>query len=64
LDNGFNRKLFEAIIDEEQAHFNYFDNVGEHINKLGDSYLSQIGGTPADTGTPTQEFVASKGGAA
>jgi bacterioferritin len=65
-ENGdsLSMKLFETIIDEEQSHFNYFDNVGEHINKLGASYLSQIAGTPADTGTPTQGFVASKGGAA
>jgi bacterioferritin len=56
--------LFETIIDEEQSHFNYFDNVGEHINKLGASYLSQIAGTPGDTGTPAQGYVASKGGAA
>jgi bacterioferritin len=65
-ENGdsLSMKLFETIIDEEQSHFNYFDNVGEHINKLGASYLSQIAGTPADTGIPTQGFVASKGGAA
>jgi bacterioferritin len=65
-ENGdsLSMKLFETIIDEEQAHFNYFDNVGEHINKLGSSYLSQIAGTPGDTGTPAQGFIASKGGAA
>jgi len=65
-ENGdsLSMKLFETIIDEEQAHFNYFDNVGEHITKLGASYLSQIAGTPGDTGTPAQGFIASKGGAA
>src|SRR4030043_2243120 len=26
-------KTLEAIIDEEQIHFNYFDNVSEHIEK-------------------------------
>jgi bacterioferritin len=57
-------KLFETIIDEEQAHFNYFDNVGDHIKTLGAAYLSQIAGTPADTGTPAQGFIASTGGAA
>ncbi len=57
-------KLFETIIDEEQTHYNYFDNVGEHITKLGPAYLSQIAGTPADTGTPAQGFIAIKGGAA
>src|SRR4030043_347083 len=28
-------KLFESIIDEEQEHYNYFNNVREHIEKLG-----------------------------
>ena len=51
-------KLFEGIIDEEQIHYNYFDNVGEHIKKLGAAYLSQIAGTPADTGGPAKGFVA------
>lgn len=51
-------KLFEAIIDEEQIHFNYFDNVGGHIEKLGDAYLSQIAGTPSATGLQTRGFVA------
>ena len=65
-DNGdsTSMKLFEAIIDEEQVHFNYFDNVGEHITNLGAAYLSQIAGTPGDTGAPAQGFIAAKGGAA
>ena len=50
-------KLFETIVDEEQAHFNYFDNVNEHIQKLGPAYLAQIAGTPADTGPPSKGFV-------
>jgi len=65
-ENGdsISMKLFETITDEEQAHFNYFDNVGDHIKNLGSAYLSQIAGTPADTGSPAQGFMASKGGAA
>lgn len=50
-------KLFETIVDEEQAHYNYFDNVNEHIQKLGPAYLAQIAGTPADTGPPSKGFV-------
>ena len=57
-------KLFEAIIDEEQVHFNYFDNVRDHIEKLGDAYLAQIAGTPSATGLQTQGFVARQGSAA
>ncbi len=43
-------KLFEQIIDEEQAHFNHFDNVADHIKNLGDVYLSKLAGTSASTG--------------
>ena len=50
-------KLFETIVDEEQTHYNYFDNVNEHIQKLGPAYLAQIAGTPADTGAPSKGFV-------
>lgn len=50
-------KLFETIIDEEQAHMNYFDNVGGHIQNLGDTYLSKIAGTSASTGPSTKGFV-------
>ncbi|NIS62213.1 MAG: bacterioferritin [Proteobacteria bacterium] len=54
-------KMFEEIIDEEQVHFNYFDNVNDHIEKLGDTYLAQIAGTPSATGLATQGFVARQG---
>ncbi|HMM59382.1 MAG TPA: ferritin-like domain-containing protein, partial [Candidatus Rifleibacterium sp.] len=50
-------KLFETIIDEEQAHFNYFDNVNGHLENLGDTYLARIAGTPADTGPASKGFV-------
>ena len=53
--------LFETIIDEEQVHYNYFDNVSDHIEKLGDTYLAQIAGTPSATGLQTQGFVARQG---
>lgn len=56
-------KLFEAIIDEEQMHFNYFDNVTGHIERLGQAYLAQIAGTASATGLQTQGFVARQGGA-
>ena len=56
-------KLFEAIIDEEQVHFNYFDDVDSHIGQLGAVYLAQIAGTPSATGLGTQGFVAREGGA-
>ncbi|MGE4420743.1 MAG: ferritin-like domain-containing protein [Pseudodesulfovibrio sp.] len=58
-ENGdsISEKLFETIIDEEQAHFNYFDNVKSHIEKLGNTFLSRIAGTPSSTGLADQGFV-------
>jgi len=56
-------KMFEAIIDEEQIHYNYFDNVTGHIEELGQTYLAQIAGTPSATGLNTQGFVAREQGA-
>jgi bacterioferritin len=58
-ENGdsISMKLFETINDEEQIHFNYFDNVSDHLKKLGAAYLAQIAGTPADTGPPSKGFV-------
>ncbi|GAB4266972.1 MAG: bacterioferritin [Candidatus Rifleibacteriota bacterium] len=50
-------KLFETIIDEEQAHFNYFDNIANHIETLGNTFLARIAGTPADTGPASKGFV-------
>ncbi len=55
-------KIFEVIIDEEQIHLNYFANVNNHIEKLGDSFLAQIAGTPSATGLQTQGFIARQGG--
>lgn len=62
-DNGDSTsvKLFEVIIDEEQIHFNYFDNVNDHIKKLGEGYLAQIAGTPSATGLNSQGFIARQG---
>lgn len=54
-------KLFETIIDEEQIHFNYFDNIKTHIEKLNGAYLAKIAGTPSTTGLQTQGFVARQG---
>ena len=56
-------KLFEAIIDEEQIHFNYFDDVSDHIGKLGNTYLAQIAGTPSATGLTPSGFAVSGEGA-
>ena len=49
-------KLFESIIDEEQEHLSYFDNVHEHIKTLGAAYLARIAGTSSDTGGFSKGF--------
>ena len=60
-DNGdsVSMKIFETIIDEEQIHYNYFDNINSHIEKLGDTYLAKIAGTPSATGLGGSGFVTS-----
>ena len=58
-ENGdsISMKLFEQIIDEEQAHYNYFDSVAGHIKDLGSVYLAQVAGTSSATGLQPQGFV-------
>ena len=60
-DNGdsTSMKIFEDIINEEQIHYNYFDNVESHIEKLGDTYLAKIAGTPSATGLGPSGFAVS-----
>jgi bacterioferritin len=54
-------KLFERIIDEEQEHLNYFDNIEGHIKELGPAYLARIAGTPSSTGGYSKGFTISQG---
>ncbi|MHB8770137.1 MAG: ferritin-like domain-containing protein [Syntrophales bacterium] len=61
-DDHISAKLFELLMDEEQVHYNYFDNVDTHIKNLGGTYLAQIAGTPSSTGLATQGFVARQSG--
>lgn len=63
LENGdsISAKLFETIIKEEQMHFNYFNNVGDHLKKLGASFLARIAGTPADVGPVSPGFAGAQG---
>ncbi|MFP4533673.1 MAG: ferritin-like domain-containing protein [Desulfobacterales bacterium] len=55
-------KLFEEIINEEQEHLNYFDDIASHISELGNTYLARIAGTSASTGGFTKSFVNQQGG--
>ena len=65
-ENGdsITEKLLQLINDEEQMHYNYFDNVDDHIKNLGQTYLAKIAGTPSATGLNTQGFAARQGGGA
>ena len=56
------KHLEGQIIDDEQVHFNYFDSVRDHMEELGDTYLSHIAGSSSSTGLSPQGFVIKKGG--
>ena len=34
------RKVFEALIDDEERHFDQYDNEMENIDKFGEKYLA------------------------
>ncbi len=55
-------KIFETILDDEQAHYNYFDSVNDHLKKLGDTYLAKIAGTTSSTGLTPKGFAVDEGG--
>ena len=63
-ENGdsISAQLFERTIDEEQIHLNYFDDIGDHIEKLGAAFLAQKAGTPSDTGLTILGFAAQEEG--
>ncbi len=58
-ENGdsITKKLFEQIIDEEQEHLNYFDNVAGHIETFRECLPARIAGTSASTGGTSKSFV-------
>ncbi len=47
-DDIVSANLFERIINEEQEHFNYFDDTATHIEKLAGSFLARMTGGAAD----------------
>jgi bacterioferritin len=38
------KELFEDLLKEEEDHLNYFENVKDHIDKLGTAYLATLAG--------------------
>jgi len=39
LDSG-SKKLFEALVDDEERHYDQFDQQTEHIERFGEQYLA------------------------
>jgi bacterioferritin len=38
------KELFEELLKDEEDHYNYFDNVKDHVDKLGAAYLATLAG--------------------
>ncbi len=38
------KEIFEELLKDEEEHFNYFENVKDHIDKLGPAYLATLVG--------------------
>jgi bacterioferritin len=36
------KELFEELLKDEEGHLNYFDNIKDHVDKLGASYLATL----------------------
>ena len=36
------KELFEELLKDEEDHFNYFENVKDHLDKLGTAYLATL----------------------
>ena len=36
------KEVFEELLKDEEDHFNYFENVKDHIEKLGAPYLATL----------------------
>jgi len=38
------KQLFEKLLGEEEGHFNDFENVKDHLEKMGNAYLATLAG--------------------
>jgi bacterioferritin len=38
------KEIFEELLKDEEGHLNYFENVKDHVDKLGASYLATLAG--------------------
>ncbi len=46
-DDYVSANVFERVIVEEQAHFDYFDDTATHIRELGDHFLARMASSGA-----------------
>jgi bacterioferritin len=42
--DNVSKQLFEKLLGEEEAHLDTFQNILDHVQKLGDSYLATLTG--------------------
>lgn len=56
-NDNVSAKLFENTLEDEQKHYDYFDNINKHISELGNAFLAKIAGTRADIGDSEMGFV-------
>jgi len=38
------KQLFEKLLGEEEGHFNDFENIKDHLDKMGNAYLATLAG--------------------
>jgi bacterioferritin len=38
------KDLFEELIADEEGHLNFFENIKDHVDKLGAAYLATLAG--------------------
>ena len=38
------KQLFEKLLGEEEGHFNDFESIKEHLDKMGNAYLATLAG--------------------
>ena len=38
------KQLFEQLLAQEEAHLDYFQNVADHLKKMGNAYLATLTG--------------------
>ena len=38
------KQLFEKLLGEEEEHLNQFENIKDHVEKLGAAYIATLAG--------------------